>query len=106
MNNNCAHGFHRESVRLSKLFVFLPVCLFAGIILGYASHYHRHRGGANSLYTNETVEWGYDGMYSAELYTQRAINIIKNHDTKKVCHKVRFWALQLCSTKRYATTFS
>ena len=63
----------------SKSFLTLP-----GIISGYASHYTRYRQKANAFYNNETVEWGYGGIHSSELYTQRAVEIIKNHNRNVV----------------------
>lgn len=65
-----------------------------GIISGYASHYTRYRQKANAFYNNETVEWGYEGIHSSELYTQRAVEIIKNHN-KNVVSKLSIFLVDL-----------
>ena len=36
------------------------------------------------LWTDETVEWRYEGVYSNTLFTMKAQNVIDNHDPKKV----------------------
>ncbi|XP_072047294.1 arylsulfatase B-like [Amphiura filiformis] len=84
-------GYGTHAVGKWHLGFSRPACLptrrgfdsYFGIITGFASHYDRNRNGINSLYTNDTVEWGYDGIYSSELYTQRTVDIIKNHNSKK-----------------------
>ena len=69
---------------------------------GFASHNTRIRMDGNTLYNNETVEWGYDGIHSSELYTQHAVNIIENHNKNVVCSLFNEYIIEKFQTHKIA----
>ncbi|XP_072047296.1 arylsulfatase B-like [Amphiura filiformis] len=88
-------GYATHAVGKWHLGFSRPACLptrrgfesFIGILMGHATHIDQTRANINALFTNESAEWSYSNesnhIYSSELYTQHAVNIITNHNSSQ-----------------------
>lgn len=79
------------------LYIFLVFSFSTGIVLGTADHFTHERTfkvldrqfHGNAFYENENATSIYKSNFCTQVYVQRAVQIIKKHDKKKVSTTVK-----------------
>jgi len=56
---------------------------FYGMLIGAAGHFSHKRKGVLDLYENDVPDKTQGGVYSTQLFTKKAQNVIRNHDSSK-----------------------